>query len=272
MVTGKFASAVLLLLAAGRLAISAQVDWAAFFRDALSPDRATQDAAREKGLGEIIPNLCREDGKIATAEIPDLAAQLEQRDSRIRTQASAVLFVVARFRPDSAAVLASAMAALIDHVDDPIEQTRQNCVNALAELKPEIPAEALPLLIKLSEDPDPVIAPGAIFGVARMAPSYPQAVEVLSRILSTESPPDRNLAGIRAIAGTGMTDVRLLAKLGELLSDKDLRVQRAALLAINRLSGQAVTLNRDAIEAFAATSTDVDMSALARRLLGQPHQ
>ena len=134
------AACAALMMATSRPALSQTIDWTAFFRGALSTDRKVQDAAREKALGDTIPKLCHEDGKLAAAEIPGLLTQFEQPSDAIRTQVSAVLFVIARFRADGSVVLGPAVPALIRHANNPVEQTRENCVNALAEMKPEIKA------------------------------------------------------------------------------------------------------------------------------------
>lgn len=225
---------LVLILAACFPAVGQQIDWAKFFQEELSHDRAVQSAALRLAASHVLPTLCSGRADIVAPEIPGLIEQLQQSNPQIRLQASAFLFTVARFRSDSAAVLAPAVPVFIDHTEhDAVPQTRRNCVNALAELKPDMPTETLPLMLSLIAGSDTAVQPGAIFGLARMANSHPEAAQALRDILSQKDSTGRKKWVIRALPAAAVRDVELLTALGAFLSDRSAELQRAALLAIS---------------------------------------
>jgi hypothetical protein len=238
------------------------------------PD-AVQNAALGKMANDILPKLCSGKTELVAPEIPGLAREMEDSNLQVRIEASAFLFTTARFRSDSATVLAAAIPVFVDHAQhDTVPETRRNCVGALAELKPEIPVEALPLMLNFAEGNDTAAAvqPGAIWGLARMANSHPEAAQALCKILTQNDPVAKKKSAIEAISANGVTDAQLLAALGGFLSDTSAGLQRAALLAINRYGSYAVTINREQLAKFIKTSTDKDLAALAQRLLDRAEQ
>ncbi|MDQ2842175.1 MAG: hypothetical protein M3Y72_14270, partial [Acidobacteriota bacterium] len=125
-----------------------------------------------------------------------------------------------------------------------------------------------PTLLSIVGGHDTVVQGGAIFGLLRMSNSNLEAAQALNKILSQESSPLRKSV-IQEIPSAGVTDTHLLARLGEFLFDKDPDLQRAALLAIDKCGSQAVAVNRDRIAAFARTSSDGEVAALAQKLLDE---
>ena len=206
---------------------------------------------------------------VVAPEIQGLAEQLDQKSRDVRIQASAFLLTIARFRPDSAVILLPAVSALVNHVRDPVSQTRQNCVNALAFMKPQMPVSALPLLLSLVDGQDVAVQPGAIFGVARMANTSAEAARMLNQLLSQSNSATKKKLVLEAIPAAGVSDRQLVARLGVFLSDRDKEIQRTALLAINKFGNEAVILNRNQLAIFAQTSTDKDLAGLAQQLLNQ---
>ncbi len=244
------------------------IDWVKFFQDVLSPDHAIQNAALERMANDILPKLCTAKAEVVAPEIPGLAYEMQDSNPQVRVEASAFLFTVARFRSDSDSVLAAAIPVFLDHAQHDTElQVRRNSMSALAELKPDVPAEALPVMLHLVAGNDSAVQPGAIWGLARMANSHPEAVQALKEVLKQSDAAKKKLA-IEAIGANGVTNAELLVALGGFLLDKSTDLQRAALLAINRHGGKAITLNRDQIARFAGSSSNKDLVALAQRLLG----
>jgi HEAT repeat protein len=250
-----------------------QIDWANFFRDLVSRDHAVQNAALEKMANDILPKLCSGKAELIAPEIPGLIKEMEDSNPEVRVETSAFLFTMARFRPDSEIVLAAAIPVFMDHAQHDTEsQTRRNCANALAELKPEVPAQALPLMLQLADGNDAAVQPGAIWGLARVANSHPQAAQALGEILTQNDSATKKKLAIGAIGANHLSDTRLIAALGGFLSDNNPDLQRTALLAINRCGGRAVAVNREQLARFAETSTNKDLAALARRLLDRSEQ
>ncbi|HZS52752.1 MAG TPA: hypothetical protein VFA65_00005, partial [Bryobacteraceae bacterium] len=94
------------------------------FDEAVIPDRAVNDRARDRMFNEIMPKLTANDGSFLAAEIGGIVAQLDRKNDGIRQQASGVLSVLAQFRPDSSSTLAPAFSALMVHVRDTAPRIR----------------------------------------------------------------------------------------------------------------------------------------------------
>src|SRR5256885_12160275 len=99
-------------------------------------------------------------------------------------QASGLLAGLAMRRADSADVLRSALPLFLMQFDDANPRIRQNAVRSVISLKPQIPPETLPALIRLASDTDQTLATIAMFGVARFAETAPDAVQALKALFS----------------------------------------------------------------------------------------
>ncbi len=251
-----------------RQPLSAQsLDWGKIFDEAVIPDRAVNDRARDRMFNEIMPKLTANDGSFLAAEIGGIVAQLDRKNDGIRQQASGVLSVLAQFRPDSSSTLAPAFSALMVHVRDTAPRIRTNSLNALCALRPEIPEEQMQFLIKLASDSDESLASRALFGVARMASFRIAASEAMNKSLLQTDPYDRRMAAVRAIAAARVTSPALVRSLGSLLDDKDATLVHTILEAMEELGGSAIAANIDQLNHVINASSDSESVALARRLV-----
>jgi hypothetical protein len=263
----KFLMSVIIIVAPNLVAQS--IDWATLFEGATIRNPATNDSVREKMTGEVLPQLFQDDAVVLSGELPGLLVQFKRKDDAIRLQASAVLLVLAQFRPDSAAALGPAVPVLIDHVQDAVPRIRKNSVNTLSSLNPVIPVKVLHLLLKLLDGSDEPLADAAAYGVARMVDSSADASSSLIRILSQKGPTEKKIAVIKGISAARVTDTKTLANLANALEDKDEVVVAATLQAISALGPQAIGLNLRQITGIAEISSDKDDAALARQLVVQ---
>ena len=247
------------------------IDWAKNFQDVVANDRAANDRARDEMFNEILPKLLKEDPSLAAAEVPGLVEQLNRKEDKIRLQASAIILVLAQFRSDSATVLARAIPALMNHVQDSVPRIRTNSLNALCTLRPDIPHEELQFLIQLAEGQDDQLASRALFGLARMADSHVDAANAIEAALLRGSP-NRKLSAIRALPAAGRPiPQQLVSRLGDLLIEDNTQIVSAALEAIGRLGLSAIRLNLIQLNQLAETSADVRLADAARQLIARQY-
>lgn len=256
------------LLAAVLPAECQQIDWAKLFEDLSSGNSVLVQAATERLVDVVGPQITTEKPELAAAEIPAVVVQLNRSEDAIRTRASGLLMIVALMRMDSSVVLSAAVPALINHVQDPVAQVRSNSLNTLCILKPEIPPGALQFLIGLVEGSNDDLAMAAVSGVARMADTRIEAADAVEKATESHSIA-RRTAAIKAIGSSYLTGTKVVSHLGTLLADHDDVIVRAALEAIGNLGAAAIRLNSPQIDAVAENSTNKELATLARELLKQ---
>lgn len=259
--------AALVLLANGSLGFTQEVNWSEIFAAAVSHDSSVVDAVRDRVTGQILPKLCTEPAALASLEVSKIASQLDQKDDLLRLQPSAILFVIATSRQDSAEVLAPVFAKLREHAQESSSRIRFNSVNTLASLNPTIPEQELEFLIEIMKGSDDQLSAVAARGIARMSDSQAIAADALDGMLSQTSSTARKIVAIKALSAAHIKDARLISHLGNLLSDNDQNVVHSALVAISELGVLAIRANLQQITDLTATSKADETVALAKQML-----
>lgn len=259
--------AALVLLANISLGLTQEVNWSEIFAAAVSHDSSVVDPVRDRVTGQILPKLCTEPPALASLEVSKIASQLDQNDDLLRLQPSAILFVIATSRQDSAEVLTPAFAKLRDHAQESSSRIRFNSVNTLASLNPTSPEPELEFLIEIMKGSDDGVAAVAARGVARMSDSQTIAADAVDKGLFQSSSTSRKLTVIKALSAAHIKNTKLTSHLGNLLSDKDQTIVHAALVAISELGVAAITANLQQITDLTASSKADETAALAKQML-----
>ncbi|MBV8833349.1 MAG: hypothetical protein JO108_29485 [Acidobacteriaceae bacterium] len=264
-----FILASLTLLSAGLTATAQQTtDWASLVKNLSGKDAAVREATFKQWIDQIMPKLCSEKDTLLIADIPGLLAQFAQKEDIARLQVSALLGVIGNCRSDSAAVLAEAIPTLIDRAEnDSFARIRLNSVRTLADLKPEIPATVVPVLVRVMHGHEAILAAVATYGIAREVKPGSQAEDLVGEVLSQKNPGIQKKAAMNALVSQRVTDPVLMKRLGDVLMDPDVTVVKAALNAISHLGDAAITPNRAQLASLAQNSTDSDIVRTAKQLL-----
>ncbi|HLJ17919.1 MAG TPA: HEAT repeat domain-containing protein [Bryobacteraceae bacterium] len=262
----KYTFILLALICAAPLAFSE--DWSSLFRDAISRDRAVQDAAREKGLKEIVPRLMREDAPALVKDLEGITDEFANSNNEIRLQASAVVTTLAMLRPDGSVTLRKIIPELIPLLRDSYPRVRRNAATALSSLKPDIPVEAKAPLIAALKDSDHTVVWAAVYGVARFAAADPNAAVAVDQLLNDPNP-QTQMAAVGAMAAVRFADPAVVNALIQHLQSSDDLYVNTALRAARELGPAVIKKLEPQIREVARSNKDPHLSATAADLLSQ---
>lgn len=110
-------------------------------------------------------------------------------NDEVRMQVSGLYAALSLTRMDSAAVLSPAFPALLLMSEDKLPEVRLNSAMTIANLKPKIPAELMPLPQKLAQDKDQRVTKTARAGMAMLSPATRPATERVMKDMLWIDPP-----------------------------------------------------------------------------------
>jgi hypothetical protein len=232
-------------------------DWVTIFREMSSTDPAVSAAARKVSFDNLIPVLEAENRTAMDKDIAGISAAFREPEL-IRMQASGLLAGLAMRRADSAEVLRSALPLFLMLFDDANPRIRQNAVRSVISLKPQIPAEALPALIRTASDTDQALAAIAMFGVARFAETAPDAVQALKALFSPQKAISIRRAVVRAVGQAKVSQPDIVEEVRRALGENDSELTRNAVTALREIGPPAIGAAAD-LRQLLSTSTDAEM-------------
>jgi hypothetical protein len=226
-------------------------DWHGLFRDLISTDPQISNPARELSFKTLIPALETEDHSSLDQDLRKIIEVFQDNNEMIRLQASGLLAGLARTRADGTEAMKRAIPVWISQFDDRNPRVRANAIRSIAILRPDVPSEAVPVLLRIIGDgtapPDAIAA----LALVRCSPRSSDAQRRIADLMSTKKPIETRRAVVVAIGNAGVSDPVLVSKLGEALEDRELL--RDALRAVAALGRGAVALraavNRLAVDA-----------------------
>lgn len=246
------------------------IDWNTLLHDLVSQDPAKSKAAGEQFFNDIAPRLCHEESSLAANELAGSLEYFADKDSKVRLQVSALLSVIPMCRgTDSATVLASAVPKIIEHIHDPAKRIRENSVRTLALLQPDIPPEAVSVLIKTLDNPERDLASLAAYGLVLVAGKNAEARNALFDLLSLSSPKQKQLLAIGAIGAAHSQNEALVQALGEFLLSPQPDLASASVHSIANCGPPCIWITHEQLETFAAGSHPEDLKRLAQSLADQ---
>jgi HEAT repeat protein len=245
----------------GTVAFGQSADWLALFRELVSPDPAVSDAARARSFNTLIPKLEAAD---PTSLDEDITAILEafSDEEPIRLQASGLLTVLALNRPDGSEALKRAVPVFLSQFKDQNRRVRCNAIMAIASLRPQVPREALTPLLIAVRDYDPPAMGFAVLGLARLAETAPEAADGLASLLAANEPIEIRRIVVQSIGKARVQNPVIVAKIGEVLQDKDRDLVRDAIDAVSRIGPAAKPL-KPILKRIADTERDEELSNAA---------
>jgi len=247
-------------------------DWNALWRELASVDRATRDAAYARVSNNLIPKIAAQEASPFEADVAAIIEGLG-RGGLVRRAASGLLSQLVGLRHDGSETLRMAVPVWLSQFDDPDSYIRGNAVAAISGLRPQIPREALGLLLRAARGKDLLSAEPAMHGVARFADSSPEAVEALTVLLSREQPSLTRFAAVGAVQSCRITHPAIIAKLGECLEADDQQLVRLAINALATINAltevgpRAVAPFEPILRRIAARSGDKELSDAASGLV-----
>lgn len=228
-------------------------NWHKLLLSLTSTDPAVSGPARDYLFGQVLPVLLTEDTESLNRQVPLLLQEFGS-DEHIRLQVSGMLAGLAINRRDGDIALRGAIGNWLTQASDHNNRVAYNAVVALANLKPAIPAEAGPILVKATEGSDARFVGVGAYGLARLGAGNPAAISALEKGLSNRQDPKVRRAVITALGTAGSLAPQLVPAFATLLETGDDETVLDALKTIRR-SGQS------AISALANQLSDLAQNA-----------
>ncbi|MCA2969608.1 MAG: hypothetical protein INH43_13905, partial [Acidobacteriaceae bacterium] len=173
------------LLCNASLAALYGIDWKKNAEEAFGEDEVKKEAAR-KLTPRLIEQSIAAPPAAVQADLPQLMDLLRDPRDSFRLEASAILSVLAMFRPDGEQVLAAAVPLLLGLFEDGEPQVQENAVRSVAILRPRPPVAAIGALhsvLKRIGGDGRRSGPLAALGLARLSSTDPEAMRVLLEFL-----------------------------------------------------------------------------------------
>ena len=233
------------LLCNASLAALYGVDWKKITEETHGEDEVKKEAAR-KLTPRLIEQSIAAPPAAVQADLPQLMDLLRDPRDSFRLEASAILSVLAWFRPDGEQVLAPAVPLLLGLFEDGEPQVQENAVRSVALLQPRPPVAAIGALhsvLKRIGGDGRRSGPLAALGLARLSSTDPEAMRVLLAFLRSPRPAPELELGLKGLEGATPLGAELLEAAGELVESSDDAVGMAA---IKVFQAQLGGLNRDA--------------------------
>ena len=233
------------LLCNASLAALYGIDWKKNAEEAFGEDEVKKEAAR-KLTPRLIEQSIAAPPAAVQADLPQLMDLLRDPRDSFRLEASAILSVLAWFRPDGEQVLAAAVPLLLSLFEDGEPQVQENAVRSVALLQPRPPVAAIGALhsvLKRIGGDGRRSGPLAALGLARLSSTDPEAMRVLLEFLRSPRPAPELELGLKGLEGATPLGAELLEAAGELVESSDDAVGMAA---IKVFQAQLGGLNRDA--------------------------
>jgi HEAT repeat protein len=202
-------------------------------------------------------------------DVAKIIEVFQDENESVRLQASGLLFGLARNRQDGTEALRRAIPVWISQFDDQNSRVRDNARRSIAILRPEVPAEAVPALLRvvgLGEAPPEAVVALALVRCSRYSPDAQQR---MADLMSAAKPIETRRTVIVAIGQAGTPDPILVGKLREALEDR--RLVLDALRSAAALGRGAVGL-RAAIIKLAAGDPTEEISKAATTALKRIEQ
>ncbi len=173
-----------------------------------------------------------------------------------------MLWALTMLREDTTEALKGVLPAVAAHShDDKDTSVRENVVRALAGIRPSFPPEVLRELLPLIHDPDWTVQDAAIYGITRSVPQSPEARKAILDVLS-EADVAVKVDTLKDISFMRLQDPAIIARLGQLLSDRDRSVVLAAIVALD-YAGVAAAPARGELERIQRDSSDAELARAA---------
>jgi HEAT repeat protein len=240
-----------------------ETDWLTLFRDLVSADPLVSSDARKRTFDTILPELSSKDAVSLQEDIAAITKTLQLGDEqRVREQASGLLGTLAFQRPDGTTALQPAFPVLLSLVTDKNTIVRRNAVFAIINLKPSIPKEAVPALLKTPFDSDSDIARASILGLARLSDDSNAALSAFKDLFSSHQPKRIRLLALAAIGPVKVQSPEIIGGLKQVLGDPDRELILQTLQAIRRIGPEAAIL-LEQVQNLADTSSDKEIATLA---------
>jgi hypothetical protein len=233
------------LLCNASLAALYGIDWKKNAEEAFGEDEVKKEAAR-KLTPRLIEQSIAAPPAAVQADLPQLMDLLRDPRDSFRLEASAILSVLAMFRPDGEQVLAAAVPLLLGLFEDGEPQVQENAVRSVAILRPRPPVAAIGALhsvLKRIGGDGRRSGPLAALGLARLSSTDPEAMRVLLEFLRSPRPAPELELGLKGLEGATPLGAELLEAAGELVESSDDAVGMAA---IKVFQAQLGGLSRDA--------------------------
>ena len=233
------------LLCNASLAALYGIDWKKNAEEAFGEDEVKKEAAR-KLTPRLIEQSIAAPPAAVQADLPQLMDLLRDPRDSFRLHASAILSVLAWFRPDGEQVLAPAVPLLLGLFEDGEPQVQENAVRSVALLQPRPPVAAIGALhsvLKRIGGDGRRSGPLAALGLARLSSTDPEAMRVLLEFLRSPRPAPELELGLKGLEGATPLGAELLEAAGELVESSDDAVGMAA---IKVFQAQLGGLSRDA--------------------------
>ena len=233
------------LLCNASLAALYGIDWKKNAEEAFGEDEVKKEAAR-KLTPRLIEQSIAAPPAAVQADLPQLMDLLRDPRDSFRLEASAILSVLAWFRPDGEQVLAPAVPLLLGLFEDGEPQVQENAVRSVALLQPRPPVAAIGALhsvLKRIGGDGRRSGPLAALGLARLSSTDPEAMRVLLEFLRSPRPAPELELGLKGLEGATPLGAELLEAAGELVESSDDAVGMAA---IKVFQAQLGGLSRDA--------------------------
>ena len=247
-------------------ALPQTADWSKVLHDLVNRENPAVKAAAAKQFFEtLLPILQTESAISLEKDIRSIALLLNDQDAEIRVQASGVLYTLTVVRQDTAETLKAAFSALSSHFQDSAARVRGNVARTVAGLKPNIPHEALSMLIGSSHDKDPEVRGASIYGIARTASQSQDARQALLSLLR-EPDVTIQLEVLRDIGFGKVQDSSIVARLRQLLTAKDPPIVKATIDALANL-GSGAAPARPELERIVQDGTDKEITRAAATVI-----
>ena len=173
--------------------------------------------------------------------LPDVFRALSNNNVLVARYAALALTVVAR-RSDSAALLKPFLGNLKNILNGSGDQRVKGALlEVIARLQPAPPSEATAMLISyLDAERDPALKVVAVYGLTRVAPGDPQAVEAIVKVSQGRLGANDKAGLLRQLASPKLNDPRLAKVLLDALADPNEAVKIEAIQAIRRNGNSAI--------------------------------
>jgi hypothetical protein len=236
------------LLCNASLAALYGVDWKKNTEEAFGEDEVRKEAARKLGFRLLKQSVAAPPAEVQ-ADLPGIMDLFRDPRDSFRQQASAILVVLAMFRPDGEQVLAPAVPLLLSLFEDGQPQVQENAVRSVALLQPRPPVAAIGALHSVLKRSGGDVRLGrelAAMGLARLSSTEPEAMRVLLEFLRSPRPArelELGLEGLRSATQDTILGAELLEAAGELVESSN---DAVGLVAITVFQTQLGGRNRDA--------------------------
>lgn len=253
---------IVLIPAAG---LAENLGWREMMTELTSSDSARREAARPRA-NSVVRRLMKEDPAELVSDLKEIAETLGDPSENIRMQTAGLLAATALVRADGAETFAKVVPALIQRLEDSSAPVRFNAVSALANLKPDIPPDAIEALTSALRDSDARVTASAAQGLARSATDSSIALDSLIRALDGGSTPQRR-AILDGIGAARKYAPGLVPPLKKLLADAQAGLQADTLRTVGLLGPSAVEAVHQEIEILAETSDSNGVAEAAKSIL-----